>query len=260
MNKRELFIQRTITKVKKAFQSKDLILIVVTRTIEDLDKIINTLGERLEDWYSIYFPELNIKDREKYAEFILEFDKSSTEEELKKLGSKGRSIYSKMQRSVGADFTNEDLEECRNLAKALLALYIERKSLQRYQRDLVCAIAPNTSELIGPELTSKLIAHVGSLRKLALLPASAIQILGAEKALFKHLRNKKVPSPKHGLIFMHPKISSTKKSLRGKVARALAAKISLALKADAFGSNNLGKKLKKEFEERFKEILKEAKK
>jgi nucleolar protein 56 len=98
---------------------------------------------------------------------------------------------------------------------------------------------------------------VGSLSRLAFLPASAVQVLGAEKALFKHLRNKNIPSPKHGIIFQHARISSSPKSVRGKIARALANKLSLAAKADAFSKRRISPGLKADFDARFAQIMAE---
>jgi nucleolar protein 56 len=111
------------------------------------------------------------------------------------------------------------------------------------------------SEVAGPEIAAKLIAHVGSLKRLAFLPSSTIQVLGAEKALFKHLKNRRIAPPKHGIIFQHAKISNSPKEVRGKIARALANKLALAARADAFSKNFIAKQLKDDFEARCKEIL-----
>ena len=117
-------------------------------------------------------------------------------------------------------------------------------------------MAPNTTHLLGGLLTAKLISHVKSVEKLATLPASTIQVLGAEKALFKHLRSKgRVKPPKHGYLFQHPKVSSAPKKLRGKIARTLAAKVALAAKVDAYGGEFIGDKLRQAFEQRCEEVL-----
>ena len=109
-------------------------------------------------------------------------------------------------------------------------------------------LAPNLSELVGPLLAAKLISVTGGIENLAKLPSSSIQILGAEKALFRYKQGKGTP-PKHGIIFRHPAVRSAKAKDRGKIARVLASKISLAAKADSFTGNFIADKLKKDFEE-----------
>jgi nucleolar protein 56 len=135
-----------------------------------------------------------------------------------------------------------------------------RKNFEAYQKELANEICPNMSEVGGPDIAAKLVSHVGSLNRLAVLPASAIQVLGAEKALFKHLKNRNIPPPKHGIIFQHPKISSSPKAVRGKIARALANKLATAAKADAFSKRRISADLKKDFEARFSDIMAEYEK
>lgn len=109
-------------------------------------------------------------------------------------------------------------------------------------------LAPNLSELVGPLLAAKLISVTGGIENLAKLPSSSIQILGAEKALFRYKQGKGTP-PKHGIIFRHPAVRSAKAKDRGKISRVLASKISLAAKADSFTGNFIADKLKRDFEE-----------
>jgi len=114
-------------------------------------------------------------------------------------------------------------------------------------------VAPNISSIVGPIIGARLISYAGSLIRLAMLPASTIQILGAEKALFRFKKQGSLP-PKHGVIFQHPFINKAGRSERGKIARVLAAKISTAAKADVFTKRDLSKNLKEELEIRIKEI------
>jgi len=116
-------------------------------------------------------------------------------------------------------------------------------------------LAPNLSELVGPLLAAKLISVTGGIEKLAKLPSSSIQILGAEKALFRYKQGKGTP-PKHGIIFRHPAVRSAKAKDRGKISRVLASKISLAAKADSFTGNFMADKLKRDFEEFVRSIKK----
>ncbi len=116
-------------------------------------------------------------------------------------------------------------------------------------------LAPNLSELVGPLLAAKLISVTGGIENLAKLPSSSIQILGAEKALFRYKQGKGTP-PKHGIIFRHPAVRSAKAKDRGKISRVLASKISLAAKADSFTGNFIADKLKRDFEEFVRSIKK----
>jgi nucleolar protein 56 len=119
-------------------------------------------------------------------------------------------------------------------------------------------IAPNITSLVGAYLAAKLLAHVGSLAKLAKLPASTIQLLGAEKALFRHMHlkraHKKTRPPKYGIIFNHPAVQAARDELRGKVARLIASKLALAARTD-FYVKKLKPEYKKELDEKLKEIL-----
>ncbi|MCJ7571107.1 MAG: hypothetical protein MUO82_04430 [Candidatus Thermoplasmatota archaeon] len=114
-------------------------------------------------------------------------------------------------------------------------------------------VAPNVSSVVGPLIGARLMSYAGGLQRLAMLPSSTIQILGAEKALFRFKKQGSLP-PKHGVIFQHPYINKAGRSERGKIARVLAAKISTAAKADAFTKRDLSKDLKEELERRIKEI------
>jgi len=128
-----------------------------------------------------------------------------------------------------------------------------RKRLEKFVDAEMQKLAPNISAILGSTLGARLISLAGGLNKLALLPASRIQVLGAEKALFKHVIKGSKP-PKHGVIFQHALIRNSPKRLRGKIARALATKIAIAAKADAFSKRYIGDELKKKLEARVKEI------
>jgi nucleolar protein 56 len=142
----------------------------------------------------------------------------------------------------------------RSWANTVLSLYALREDVEKYTDALAVRICPNMSHLAGPALAAKLVAKAGSLHKLATFPASTVQVIGAEKALFKHLKAGSKP-PKHGVIFQHPLISTSPKKVRGKIARALAGKLSIAAKADAITHHFIAEKLKESFEARAKAIL-----
>lgn len=141
------------------------------------------------------------------------------------------------------------------LAGIILDLYRLRGTLDEYIEAVMKEVAPNITALVGAKLGARLLSLAGGLEELAKLPASTIQVLGAEKALFRALRTGGKP-PKHGVIFQHPYIHKSPRWQRGKIARALATKLSIAAKVDQFSGRFVGDKLVKEFEERVEEIRK----
>jgi nucleolar protein 56 len=131
-------------------------------------------------------------------------------------------------------------------------IYDLRKDLEDYIEKLMKEIAPNLSEIATPKIGARLILLAGGLKELSLLPSSTIQVLGAEKALFLHL-SKGIKPPKHGVIFNHPYLQKLSPKRRGAMARTLASKISIAVKADLNGKI-IYQKLKEELDKRFKEL------
>jgi nucleolar protein 56 len=132
----------------------------------------------------------------------------------------------------------EGLKEDENmglLAKAILGLREARKATETDVSATVQALAPNLSSLAGSVLAARLISRAGGLSRLAKMPSSRVQVMGAEKSLFKHLRGH-APSPKHGIIFRHPAVIGSPRMLRGRVARTLAAKLAIAARLDHFGA------------------------
>lgn len=257
-SKREKFMQRTRDATQEALRSRDMLLANISRSIDDINRAANLMGERFEELYGIYFPELKLEDREKYIQMALILDKKNPDAKAisKIVGSgKANEIINSAQKSIGADLEGDDLAQCQAFAQQMAALYGLRDQYGKYLEQLAKEVCPNIAEVVGAELAAKLIAHVGSLARLSILPSSTIQVLGAERALFKHLKNKRIDPPKHGIIFQHVKISSSPKKVRGKIARLLANKIASAAKADQFTKRFIGPELRKELEERYAEIM-----
>jgi len=259
-DKRAAFMKKAKDATHEALMSRDMLLTNVSKSIEDIDRAANLMGERLEELYGIYFPELKLDDKEKFAHIILVLDKKNPDAKAisKIVGSgKANEIINNASRSLGADLEADDLAQCQLFAQRMVELYGLRANYEKYLEKLAKEICPNISEVAGADVSAKLVAHVGSLARLSILPSSTIQVLGAERALFKHLKNRSISPPKHGIIFLHPKISSSPRAVRGKIARALANKIALAVKADQFTKNFIGPQLKIQFEESCKRIMEE---
>lgn len=147
----------------------------------------------------------------------------------------------------------ESEEKISPLRDSLSVIKKNMEELEELIREDMYKIAPNVSSVVGPMIGARLIAQAGSLRKLAMLPASAIQILGAEKALFRFKKEGGSP-PKHGVIFQHPYIRKSPKKYRGRIARVISASICTAAKADVFTHKDLSDGLKKKLDSRIKEI------
>ena len=232
-------------QVKKSVK-KDSIILHVNNAIEEIDKTINVFVERLRDWYSLHFPELDksVKDHKKFAKLVATYGDRKNFEEFAELA----------ERSMSADFGDKDIEVVKEFSEKILEIFSLRQKMAKYLESLLKDVAPNLTAIAGPTLAAKLTAKTGSLEKLAKMPSSTIQLIGSEKALFRFLRGRG-KSPKHGLIFIHPYIQQAPKKLRGKIARALASKLSMAAKFDYFSKEYRADKLKKELKERIKEIM-----
>jgi nucleolar protein 56 len=255
-------LELTRRKLRKFAQKRDLLAVQAIRAIDDIDKTLNLLVARLREWYSIHFPELDdlAKEHEEYIRVVanLGFRDNISFEILSKLGfSEGRAkrIAEAARKSIGAELSEMDLSMIQTVANIWLELLELRRKLTDYIAQVMKEVAPNVTALVGPLLGARLLSLAGSLEELAKLPASTVQVLGAEKALFRALRTGGKP-PKHGVIFQFPEIRKAPKWQRGKIARALATKLSIAARIDYFTGRYVGDELKKKLIERIEEIKK----
>ncbi|MEM2537691.1 MAG: C/D box methylation guide ribonucleoprotein complex aNOP56 subunit [Candidatus Bathyarchaeia archaeon] len=247
-------------RVKRAVEKRDLIIAQAIQTLDDLDKTINLFMSRVREWYGIHFPELDrlLEKHETYARLVVNLGvrENFTAERLEKEGlpkSKAEQIAKSAQASMGADLAEVDLARIQDLGKTVLNLYELRQGLEDYIDSAMEEVAPNIKALTGALLGARLIALAGGLTNLAKMPASTLQVLGAEKALFRSLKTGTKP-PKHGIIFQHALLHEAKKWQRGKIARALAGKLAIAARTDAFGGRYIGEELKADLEKRVEEI------
>ena len=225
----QIYEKLAIHKIKKSSQEEDKLLIQAINSVDDIDESISKLVERIRDWYTIYFPEMDtISNNETYIKLIAE---SENREDI--LENFMEHFSEEIEESTGADIEEDDLLMLKSFAESIYSLQKSRKELETYIDSKMEAIAPNLRDLLGSTLGAKLIAHIGSIKRLATYPASVIQIMGAEKAIFRHLKTGERP-PKHGLIFQHPSVRGAKWWNRGKIARNLALKITLAVRKDVF--------------------------
>jgi nucleolar protein 56 len=239
-------IELTKTELKK--EKRDQIIIRVVSVLDELDKELNVFSEKLREWYGLHFPEADsrIPSHEKYVGIVAKYGRrqSIEDKDLAKLAGK----------SSGMEFSEYDTREIQAFSKALLSLYESKKRISRYLEDITRASMPNTSAVSGAVMTARLLALAGGLEKMAKLPSSTIQLLGAEKALFRHLKGEG-KAPKYGLIFGHPLIQAAPRELKGKMARLVASKISLAARIDNFSDKDEGDSMRRELEEQARKTL-----
>ena len=257
---RNVSMELTKLRVKGAAEKRDLIVAQGIQTLDDLDRTVNLFMGRLREWYGVYFPELDrlVEKHETYSRLVMNlgYRENYTAEALEKENvPKERALLlaKAAESSMGADITELDLNQIQDLARNVLAFYELRKNMENYVDRTMEEMAPNVRAVAGALLGARLIAMAGSLQNLAMRPASTIQVLGAEKALFRSLKTGARP-PKHGLIFQHTLLHDAKRWQRGKIARVIAGKLAIAARADAFGGNFIGERLKSEINKRIDEI------
>jgi nucleolar protein 56 len=256
---RKKLIEKAKKRVKEEFLSREIHIIKGINLLEDLDEMFNSLSGQVREWYAIHFPELNrlVKDNELFLELVLignrkNFLKENIEKKVKD-SLLVEKILVKAKNSMGSNISIQQLKQIQSIARELLHFKSKRKELEKFVENEMSEEFPNFSKLCGPILGAKILAKIGSKKKLALMPSSTIQLIGAEKALFQHII-KGVKPPKHGLIFNHPLIRKTPLKNRGKMARALAGKLSIALREDFFGRKKIFESLQKSLNERFKQL------
>ena len=239
---RKQLIGKAKKQVQARYSEKDVNVIRAVSVLGDLDSAFNLLAENCIEWYSAHFPELYsvVRDNEVYLRIAEMGERQGiSAKKLSKLieeSEKAKLIEEKAKKSMGSDLPKKALQEIKLLAQNALRLKEERKTLQQFIEEEMEALAPNFSKIAGPVLGARLLAAASGLKQLAMMPSSTMQLLGAEKALFRHLRNKKSKGPKYGLIYGHALVKKAPGKHKGKLARSLASKLVLAARADYFGS------------------------
>ena len=261
---RDFALQLSSSKVTETSESPDLHIIQTINTLDDTDKIINGLSSRLREWYGLHFPELDnlIDSINGYSKIVLGgkrddlTDKVYTDAGFPETKVEMLSLLQK--KSKGGAISDENLAIVQTLAKQILELFDLRNTLEKHIETQMELVAPNISGILGAAVGARILARAGSLKKLAFMPASTIQVLGAEKALFRSLKTGSQP-PKHGLLFQHALVHAAPRWQRGKIARAISTKAAIAARVDVYGSGRnqmLFEKLNvriKEIGEKYKE-------
>jgi len=246
LNTMSLGLSHSLSRYKLKFSPDkvDTKIVQAISLLDDLDKELNTYAMRVREWYGWHFPELSkvIPDNILFARTVkkmgvrtnaasLDFTDFLSEEmdhELKEAA----------QISMGTEVSEEDIANITSLCDQVISISEYREQLFDYLKNRMQAIAPNLTVLVGELVGARLIAHAGSLLNLAKHPASTVQILGAEKALFRALKTKH-ETPKYGLIYHASLVGQTAPKNKGKISRVLAAKAALAIRVDALGEGEV---------------------
>lgn len=250
-------------KVKFSVQKNDNHIIQAIAILDQLDKAVNTFSMRVREWYSWHFPELVkiVSENQKYAKVALfvKDKKNLSEESLHDLAAVvdedediAKAIIDAAKTSMGQEISTSDMENVTLFAQRVVSLTNYRKTLHTYLVSKMGTVAPNLAALIGEIVGARLISHAGSLTNLSKYPASTVQILGAEKALFRALKTKG-NTPKYGLLYHSSFIGRAGQKNKGRISRFLANKCSIASRIDNFSetpSTVFGQALRKQVEER----------
>ncbi|KAJ1453924.1 hypothetical protein M885DRAFT_522772 [Pelagophyceae sp. CCMP2097] len=271
-------------KVKFNPARTDNMIIQSIGLLDTLDKDINTFAMRCREWYSWHFPELRDLVRENYAfaraaacvgdraSFLTACDDesvaekkmsdlaeaisggSASESDATDAEATAKSVRAAARMSMGMECSAADMANIMHFTKRMVSLASYRLQLSLYLGDKMAAVAPNLCSLIGESVGARLISKAGSLSNLAKCPASTVQILGAEKALFRALK-KKGNTPKYGLIYHSTFIGRAAKKNKGRISRYLANKCAIAARIDAFSDEltaKYGEQMREQVEERLK--------
>jgi nucleolar protein 56 len=229
--------QAALLRVRKqlaiSHAETDRILAQEVRAIDDLVRTANLLVERLREWYALHAPEATrmVTDAETLAKLVAEKGDRTT---VMAAIDQAKAAES----SLGSDLDPADLAVLRGFAAALAAVHDSWHALEARVQDLMVTVAPNLGHVVGPIIGARMIALSGGLNRMATWPAGTVQLLGAETALFRHIKEGTKP-PKHGILFQHPQVHLAPPWQRGPIARILALAAAKAAKADAFTKNDL---------------------
>jgi len=237
----------------------DVMIMQAVGLLDDLDKELNNFAMRLREWYGWHFPEMGkiVTENLAYAKVVklMGFKTAAKDTDFSKVGVPDEiagEVKAAAETSMGTEITAEDLTNIHSLSDRVVELTEYRASLAEYLKLRMNAIAPNLTHMVGELVGARLISQAGSLMNLAKHPSSTVQILGAEKALFRALKAKSA-TPKYGLIYHASLVGQSAPNIKGKISRVLAAKLSLCCRVDALGDQvepTLGKEFKDYVEKR----------
>jgi nucleolar protein 56 len=255
---RERMIKKAKEGIRSSYTNEEHALIQAINAYLETNKSYNLSFERLSEWYGIYFPEIKISNPKTLADLsiVLNSRNEISKEQINSIindEQKSASIYEKANSTIGREMNANEKKAVMGFAKLSNQMYDTLLELESYIKATSIIIMPNTTYLTDEKIAAELLSKAGSLERLASMPASTIQLLGAEKSLFKHIKFGSKP-PKYGVLFKLAEISNGPRDKRGRIARVYATKICIGLKADFYTKNFIAEKLKQDLEKSLKKI------
>jgi len=253
--KRSRLLELAKSSVGSAYAGTEHSITQAIASYNELEKSRNLVHEKLEEWYGIFFPELRLVNPISYAKFIIRFgmDKKAADQTqlAELLGGAAEAVQAQAGKSIGREPTEEEYQQLKALAELELHIAETEEKLDKYLETSTKKLMPNITYLIDYKIAAEILGKAGSLNKLAMMPAGTIQLLGAEKALFKHIKFGSKP-PKYGSIFKLQQVGGAARFDRGRIARAYGAKLAIAARADGISKNFIADKLKAQLDEAIK--------
>ncbi len=254
---REKMLASAKQGIKSAYSSEEYALIQAMNAYLETTKSMNLMYERLTEWYGIYFPEIRMTSPKSLASLAVimtgkDADQARIADAIGDEG-KAKSVYEKAMSTIGREMTDNERKALIRFAEMTNDTISALEELEVYIKYAATKLMPNATYLTDEKIAAELLSKAGSLERLATMPASTVQLLGAEKALFKHIKFGSKP-PKYGVLFKFPAIGSAGREMRGRIARAYATKLCTALKADYFTKKFIADQLKKTLDETVERI------
>lgn len=255
---RERMIKKAKEGIRSAYTNEEYALIQAINAYLETNKSYNLAFERLSEWYGIYFPEVKVSNAKTLADLaiVLNSRDGISEESINSIikdEQKSASIYKKATSTIGREMNAEEKKAVMGFVKLSNQMYDTLLELESYIKTTSTSLMPNATYLTDEKIAAELLSKAGSLERLAAMPASTIQLLGAEKSLFKHIKFGSKP-PKYGVLFKLAEVSNGPRDKRGRIARVYATKICIALKADFYTKNFIAEKLKQDLEKTIEKI------
>ena len=245
---RKRMLKSAAEGIRDAYSSEEYALINAINAYLDTSKSYNLTNERLSEWWGIYFPDVEIGSPQALVSISMllggtgEPDFAAVLDALKD-NAKAKQVYERIREPTGRKLNEEERAALLGFAQLGKSMGDSLSTLDKYINAASHRLLPNTTHLTDEKIAAELLSKAGSMERLATMPASTIQLLGAEKALFKHIKFGSKP-PKYGVLFKMPQVNSAPKGTRGRIARVYATKISIALKADYYTKKFIADKLK----------------
>ncbi len=259
---RDKMLKRAKEGISSSYESEEYALIQSINAYNETTKSFNLAQERLNEWFGLYFPELKINAPQTLVKLINElFNDYTYESILKTVNSENTAklIYEKARSTIGRKGNSNEIEAIKGFAALSESFNAALLELDKYIKKTANELMPNVTYITDAQIAAELLSKAGTLERLATMPAGTVQLLGAERALFKHIKYGSRP-PKYGILFKLPDIGTAPKELKGPMARIYATKICIALKADYYTKKFIAKELKEDINKSIEFLRKKPRK